>query len=201
MDNLNKIQVVTIKKILPNPNNPRIIKDDNFKKLVKSIKDFPEMLQIRPIIVNSEFMILGGNMRLKACIEAGLKEVPIILADKFTEKQQREFIIKDNVGYGEWDWETLANEWDTDDLNDWGFDMPKWLNDDEKEPDFDLSPIDKGMDTYLNNKIKQITLFLSSEQYEDTINKLDRLMDEKGFDSNTEAILYLINKYYERDIS
>jgi hypothetical protein len=107
-----------------NPNNPRLIKDDNFKKLVQSIKDFPEMLEIRPIVVNADMVILGGNMRFKACKEAGLKEVPIIIADNLTEEQQREFLIKDNVSGGEWDFKMLENEWDTEKLMDWGLDLP-----------------------------------------------------------------------------
>jgi hypothetical protein len=107
-----------------NPNNPRLIKDDNFKKLVQSIKDFPEMLDIRPIVVNADMVILGGNMRFKACKEAGLKEVPIIVADNLTEEQQREFLIKDNVSGGEWDFEMLENEWDTEKLMEWGLDLP-----------------------------------------------------------------------------
>jgi len=109
-----------------NPNNPRLIKDDNFKKLVQSIKDFPEMLDIRPIVVNADMVILGGNMRFKACKEAGLKEVPIIVADNLTEEQQREFLIKDNVSGGEWDWDILANEWDTEQLEEWGLQLPNW---------------------------------------------------------------------------
>lgn len=119
-----KTEKVKIGKIKNNPNNPRLIKDDKFKKLVKSIKDFPEMLEIRPIVVDKDNIVLGGNMRLRACQEAGLKEVHIIQADKLTEKQQREFIIKDNVGFGEWDWDDLANEWDADELEDWGLDIP-----------------------------------------------------------------------------
>ena len=105
--------------IKANPNNPRIIKDGKFKQLVVSIKEFPRMLEIRPIVVNDDMVVLGGNMRLKACKEAGLKEVPIIKASDLTEAQQREFIIKDNVGFGEWDMEALANEWDKDDLEKW----------------------------------------------------------------------------------
>jgi hypothetical protein len=108
-----------------NPNNPRLIKDDNFKKLVQSIKDFPEMLDIRPIVVNQDMIILGGNMRFKACKEAGLKEVPIIVADNLTEEQQREFLIKDNVSGGEWDW-SLLSEWDSEQLEEWGLDIPNW---------------------------------------------------------------------------
>jgi hypothetical protein len=115
---------IDVKKIKPNPNNPRIIKDDKFKKLVQSVKDFPEMLDIRPIVVNKDMIVLGGNMRLKACIEAGLKQVPVIVADNLSEEQQREFIIKDNVSGGEWDWDVLSNEWDYEQLTSWGIDLP-----------------------------------------------------------------------------
>jgi hypothetical protein len=110
--------------IKPNPSNPRIIKDDKFKKLVQSIKDFPQMLELRPIVVNSDNIVLGGNMRLRACIEAGLKEIPVLRADKLTPEQQAEFIIKDNVGYGEWDWDILANEYESESLEDWGISLP-----------------------------------------------------------------------------
>jgi DNA modification methylase len=115
---------VPISQVIPNPTNPRIIKDDKFKKLVKSIEEFPEMLELRPIVVDSNMVVLGGNMRLKACIAAGLKEVPIIVADNLTEQQQAEFIIKDNVGFGEWDWDLLANQWDVEALEDWGLELP-----------------------------------------------------------------------------
>ena len=101
-----KTEKISIKKIKTNPDNPRVIKDNKFKKLVKSIKEFPQMLELRPIVVNDEMIVLGGNMRLKACERAGLKEVPIIKAKDLTEEQQREFIVKDNVGYGDRDWET-----------------------------------------------------------------------------------------------
>jgi hypothetical protein len=121
---------VSINKVKNNPNNPRIIKDDKFNKLVKSIQEFPEMLELRPIVVNDDMVVLGGNMRLKACQEAGLKEVPVIKASNLTEEQQKEFIIKDNVGFGEWDWDILANEWDEKKLEEWGVDLIKhdWNN-------------------------------------------------------------------------
>ena len=115
-------QLVSISKVKPNQDNPRIIKDYKFKKLVQSIKDFPQMLELRPIVVNEDNIVLGGNMRLKACQEAGLTEVYIIQAKDLTPEQQREFIIKDNVGFGEWDWDVLANEWDTEKLEEWGMD-------------------------------------------------------------------------------
>ena len=118
------IKIVDIKTVKPNPSNPRYIKDHKFTQLVKSIRNFPEMLQLRPIVVDSDNIVLGGNMRLKACIEAGLKEVPIIVASELTDEQQKEFIIKDNVGFGEWDWEQLANEWEIEQLLDWGLDIP-----------------------------------------------------------------------------
>ena len=123
---------IALKKLVENGSNPRIIKSGKFKKLVKSIKDFPQMLELRPIIVNEDMKILGGNMRYKACVEAGLEEVPILVAKGLTEEQENEFIIKDNVGYGEWDWDILSNEWNTVELAEWGLDV--WQNiDDEIE--------------------------------------------------------------------
>lgn len=119
-----------IGKVLPNPTNPRVIKDDKFEKLVRSIKEFPEMLQARPIVVDENNIVLGGNMRLKACIAAGLKEVPVYVAPWDSEKNG-EFIIKDNVGYGEWDWDILANEWDASQLEEWGLDV--WVPQTEEE--------------------------------------------------------------------
>lgn len=129
-----------INSIKGNPNNPRLIKDDKFAKLVKSIKEFPEMLELRPIVVNDDMVVLGGNMRLKACIEAGLEEVPVIKASTLTEEQQKEFIIKDNVGFGEWDYAMLANEWNTEELTEWGLDLPDFTAGDEtaEEDDFDV---------------------------------------------------------------
>lgn len=119
-----KIAKVKIGDVKSNPNNPRLIKDDKFNKLVESIKTFPEMLELRPIVVNDDMVVLGGNMRLKACKEAGLKEVSIIKASDLTDEQQREFIIKDNVGFGEWDWGVIANEWDKEQIEEWGLDVP-----------------------------------------------------------------------------
>ena len=124
-------QILKISEIKLNPENPRFIKDDKFKKLVNSIKEFPEMLKIRPIVVNSEMVILGGNMRFKACKDAGLKEIPVIVAKDLTSDQQREFLIKDNVSGGEWDWDALQS-WDADELNEWGLDLPEEKQNDEE---------------------------------------------------------------------
>jgi|TARA_B110000908_G_C10250733_1_gene451881 ParB-like chromosome segregation protein Spo0J len=118
------IEKVKINQIFSNPVNPRTIEKNKFKKLCNSIKEFPEMLKLRPIVVNSDMSILGGNMRYKACQEIGLKEVYIIKAENFTDDQIQQFIIKDNVGFGEWDWDVLANTWDVEKLNDWGLEVP-----------------------------------------------------------------------------
>ena len=125
-------KLFSISDIKLNPNNPRIIKDDRFKKLVQSIKDFPEMLSIRPIVVNKDMVILWGNMRYKACKEAWIKEIPVIVADNLTEEQQREFLIKDNVSGWEWDWDILANEWDKEELEEWGLDV-QFENEEEQK--------------------------------------------------------------------
>ena len=135
------VKKVKLSEIKNNPNNPRILKDDKFAKLVKSIQEFPKMLEIRPIVVNSDMIVLGGNMRLKACKEAGLKEVSIVLADDLTEDEQKQFIIKDNVGFGDWDWEMLANEWEADLLEEWGLDVPDFSVTEEptaEEDDYEM---------------------------------------------------------------
>jgi ParB-like chromosome segregation protein Spo0J len=124
---------MNINLIKINPNNPRICKDHKFKQLVKSIQDFPQMLELRPIVIDENNIVLGGNMRLKACIEAGLTDVPVKQAKELTEKQKKEFIVKDNVGYGEWDWDDLANNWNEQLLNEWGLDLPNFTNNDIKE--------------------------------------------------------------------
>jgi hypothetical protein len=154
-----KTKTVKISDIKSNPNNPRLIKDEKFAKLVNSIKGFPEMLEIRPIVVNSDMIVLGGNMRLKACKEAGLKEIPVIFADDLTEEQQREFIIKDNVGFGEWDWEMIANEWDPEQLDDWG--LETWRTNTD---DIDLDKFFEEDNTEREEKNK-IILEYSEEDY------------------------------------
>ena len=122
---------IKINQVKTNPNNPRIIKNDKFEKLVTSIKEFPEMLKLRPIVVDENMMVLGGNMRLKASKDAGLKEVWIEIAEGLTEEQKKEFIVKDNVGFGEWEWDMLANEWDSVQLAEWGLDV--WQNEDDEQ--------------------------------------------------------------------
>ena len=151
-----KTEKVKISQVKRNTDNPRLIKDNKFHKLVKSIKEFPEMLEIRPIVVNNDMVVLGGNMRLKACQEAGLKEVHIIKASELTAEQQREFIVKDNVGFGEWDWDMIANEWDTEQLDDWGLDLPVDFNvvEEEAEEDDYVEPDNLKVDVVLGDLIE-----------------------------------------------
>jgi hypothetical protein len=195
------MKLVKLSEVKVNPNNPRLIKDDNFKKLVQSIKDFPEMLDIRPIVVNQDMIILGGNMRFKACKEAGLKEVPIIVADNLTEEQQREFLIKDNTSGGEWDFEMLANEWDVEQLSEWGLDVGGFdLDSDELSTDFSLPDGDKA-------PFQQMTFTLADEQAEQIKNAIADIKATEDYkycetlgneNSNGNALYLIIMQWAEQ---
>jgi ParB-like chromosome segregation protein Spo0J len=160
-----QVNKVKISEVKSNPKNPRLIKDDKFRKLVKSIQEFPQMLELRPIVVDENNIVLGGNMRLKACKEAGLKEVYIVKAEGLTELQKDEFIVKDNVGFGEWDWDMLANEWDTELLDEWGLDLPVMLDADE---DLEL----KDLSSTIDNLYRIEVICKDEEHQEKTYNKL-----------------------------
>jgi ParB-like chromosome segregation protein Spo0J len=168
------MKLVKISEVKPNPKNPRIIKDGKFQKLVKSIQEFPDMLNKRPLIVftdvDNKYVVLGGNMRLKACKEIGLKEIPIIVADEWTEEQKNEFLIKDNVGFGEWDWDSLANEWDAEKLDDWGLDLPIIMN----EPS-----LDELIGEEKNKPASMKITFKTVEQLQEAENDIQELIDRK----------------------
>lgn len=149
-----------LKDIRPNPNNPRIIRDERFVKLKNSIEQFPKMMHLRPIVVDASGVILGGNMRLRALQDLGYKEIPdewVKRADDLTEEEKQRFIIADNVGFGEWDFEQLANEWDAEQLSDWGLDFPVWETDKDYGTDFSLPDGDKA-------PFQQMTFTLADEQ-------------------------------------
>ena len=172
-----EIKKLSIKKLIPNSSNPRFIRDDKFEKLVRSVKDFPEMLDIRPIVINKENIILGGNMRYNACLEAGLKEVPTITVD-LTEAQQKEFIIKDNTSGGQWNWDILGNEWSTTDLEEWGMDV--WQA--EEVADYSiLDNDDLGSDLEdMKNGVKRaIQIPFDLEHYDEAF-ELVKFWREKG---------------------
>ena len=169
-----------ISKVKNNPNNPRVIKDDKFEKLVRSIKEFPKMLEIRPIVVNEDMIVLGGNMRLKACKEAGLKEVPIIKASDLTEDEQRQFIIKDNVSGGEWDWEQLASEWDAEKLDEWGLDVPEF----GAEIDYSIlddEDVEDQLNDMTNGVKKAIQIEFEAEHYEEAYELVKFWREQGGY--------------------
>jgi ParB-like chromosome segregation protein Spo0J len=196
-----KTELVSIKLVKSNPNNPRIIKDDKFAKLVASIKEFPKMLEIRPIVVNDDMIVLGGNMRLKACIHAGLKEVPIIKVSDLTEQEQKQFIIKDNVSGGEWDWNMLANEWDVTELEDWGLSVGGFdLNSDDLGEEFSLPDGDKA-------PFQQMTFTLADEQAEQIKNAIEDIKKTEEYkyaetmgneNSNGNALYLIIMQWAEQ---
>ena len=195
-----KTEKIAISKIKLNPNNPRLIKDDKFEKLVQSIKDFPEMLEIRPIVVNDDMIILGGNMRFKACKEAGLKEVSIIKVSGLSAEKQREFLIKDNVSGGEWDWQ-LLNDWDSLELESWGLDLIGFdLDSDELGTDFSLPDGDKA-------PFQQMTFTLADEQAEQIKNAIQDIKETEEYkyaetmgneNSNGNALYLIIMQWAEQ---
>ncbi|MBU6206036.1 MAG: ParB N-terminal domain-containing protein [Bacteroidetes bacterium] len=191
---------IDIKKIKPNPNNPRIIKDDKFMKLVQSLHDLPEMAKVRPIVVNQDMIVLGGNMRLKAMQEAGWKKVPVEVVD-WEEEKQRQFIIKDNVGFGDWDWEQLAKNWDSEQLSEWGLDLPGFdLDSDKLGEDFTLPDGDKA-------PFQQMTFTLADEQAEQIKNAIADIKQTEEYkyaetmgneNSNGNALYLIVMQWAEQ---
>jgi hypothetical protein len=166
-----------ITDLKPNPNNPRIIKDDKFKKLVTSLSEFPEMMEKRPMVcvtdTDGKLYPLGGNMRLRALKELKYKEIPdtwIMLADEWSEEKRKEFTIKDNVGFGEWDFDTLANEWNVEELAEWGLDIPN----------FEIEPTeDELMGVEKQNAATLKITFDSVEQLQKAEIDIQELIDRK----------------------
>ena len=193
------IKKVKIAEVISNPNNPRLIKDDKFKKLVKSIQEFPDMLNVRPIVVNTDMVVLGGNMRLKAIKEAGIKEINIEIVD-WSEDKQKEFIIKDNASFGEWDWSDLANNWDSEELTDWGVDIIGFSNVQDLGEDFSLPNGDKS-------PFQQMTFTLADEQAEQIKNAIEEIKSTEEYkyaetmgneNSNGNALYLIVMQWAEQ---
>ena len=193
-----------IADIKANPKNPRIIKDNKFAKLVKSIKEFPQMLEKRPLIcftdTDGKLVVLGGNMRLKAAKEVGLKELPILLADDWTEEQKAQFLIKDNVGFGEWDWSDLANNWDSKQLEEWGLDIPGFTDVEDLGETFSLPDGDKA-------PFQQMTFTLADEQATQIKNGIEKIKQTEEYkyaetmgneNSNGNALYLIIMQWAEQ---
>ena len=196
----NTIKFINVNDIKPNNKNPRVIKDKKFADLIKSIKEFPEMLQIRPIIINKQNIILGGNMRYRASVEAGLKEVPVKVVNLSKAKEQ-EFMIKDNVSSGLWDWDVLANEWDTANLADWGMDNYMFGANDL---DFNLDEQIEIEEELKDHKITddgyvRFEIVIEEQEKKNLVGLISKI--KKDLDcSSAEAFLHIIKSYnYERE--
>lgn len=193
------IKKVKIAEVKPNPNNPRLIKDDKFRKLVKSIQEFPDMLNVRPIVVNQDMVVLGGNMRLKAIKEAGYKDIAVQIVD-WSEDQQKEFIVKDNASFGEWDWDDLANNWDEEQLVEWGVDA--WVN----KGNDDLLELDAKTEEETSNAPKitdeGYSLFEIVMLHENKVHLFDVLNQVKReflFDKTEDALMEIIRVYENKN--
>ena len=190
---------IAIKKLISNEENPRYIGEAKFKKLVKSIKDFPEMLEKRPIIVDENFVVLGGNMRLKACLKAGFTEVWIEQVKDWTEEQKKEFIIKDNVGFGDWDWDILGNKWVAGDLQDWGLDVPNWETDIEFADDDDIDDEFDYPNDIEKSHVRMIQLFFN-DKTEPIFKQLElKARKELNTDNVTDSVFKLFKQVYGKD--
>jgi hypothetical protein len=175
---------VKLSKLKANPSNPRVLRDEKFAKLKKSMQDFPDMLNYRAIVAvkdtDGKYMVLGGNMRLRALQELGIKEAPVMLADHWTEEQRREFIIKDNVGFGEWDWDALANEWKAEDLDAWGIEVPSFAT----PPDYSIlddEDVQAQLDEMRDGVKKAIQIEFEAEHYDEAYQLVKHFRDAGGY--------------------
>lgn len=193
-----------ISQLKSNLNNPRLIKDDKFKKLCTSIEQFPKMMELRPIIIDENNVILGGNMRFNALKHLGYKELPaewVKQASELTEEQKQEFIVKDNVGFGEWDWDILANEWDTEKLEEWGLDLPGFDLDSDKLgqnftlPDGDKAPFQQMTFTLADEQAEQIKNAIADIKQTDEYKYVETMGNEN---SNGNALYLIVTQWAEQ---
>lgn len=188
--------MIKLNTIKPNPDNPRVIKDGNFKKLQKSIQEFPQMMALRPIVIDDDGVILGGNIRYRALQDSGVKEVPddwIKRASDLTEEQKREFVIKDNVGFGEWDWDVLGNEWDDLALADWGLDVPAF-NDlsDNKSEDQSINALHESIKNTHKVRLCDYDIILTDDEYDMIKKSLDEYVNNNGITAG--YFFYILNQ-------
>jgi hypothetical protein len=177
-----KLKWIDINDLNENPNNPRVIEDGDFDALCESIRSFPKMLELRPIVVNDQMVPLGGNMRLRACKTVGFEKIPVLMASELTEAEQRQFIITDNVSRGQWDWQVLREEWDVEELAEWGIELPELMTDID---------IDKFFEPDINDSIKKFKVILDFS--EDDFNEFNKLLDNHP-GSKENIILNLLRK-------
>jgi hypothetical protein len=208
---------IDINKVFENPKNPRFIRTPKFEDLKTSITEFPEMLKIRPIATDENFVALGGNMRLKAAKELGHKKVWIVVLSDLTAKQQEEFMIKDNQSYGQWDFDVLVDDFDKNDLTNWGFDSwafenleketpnkppekpttkPKKEVDDDYDDNVDKSNLSKTAESYLNSAIRQIVLAFDNETHTQTLEKLKAIGLKYDIEKDNSAVVLKLIEFY-----
>jgi len=208
---LYEIKKVPINSIYKNPSNPRCISESKFQKLVQSIKDVPWMLKLRPIVVNDCNIILGGNQRHRACVEAGMTHVWVIKADKITDAQQRRFILRDNIDFGKYDQEILWKHYTPEEFVKYGGEIellekkavsvdeevkpPPPIGDDVVEPNLDEEGYEESSEEFKNKSVKQVVFFFQTDQYVNVIKDLDDISKKLDCDDNSEVLLHLVQFY------
>lgn len=187
-----KIENIRIDFIQENPNNPRTINNDKMRKLTKSIKEFPEMLEIRPVVIDKNNVVIGGNQRFRAAQAAGLTEIPVIKAEQLTDEQRKQFIIKDNTNMGDWDWEMVLESWNEDELKEWGIDLPDFndnLTNNETYEGLDaLSKLDK----FMSAEVKRMFLVYDAETFVNVVNWFNKMQNKYNVEDNNQVILKLM---------
>jgi hypothetical protein len=188
--------VINLEKLKPNPANPRSITNKQFEKLKKSILEFEDMLQISPVVVDENWVIIGGNMRYKALKDLDIKETPYVKIDGLTEEQKKEFVIKDNVNFGDWDWNVLLNDFPQPKLLDLGLFIPEHLIDNNDERKEDKNTLKEQFDTWLNSDERTVKMFLSNSQWEEVKDQLDTLVETLEVDGYSDVLVVLLDKYF-----
>jgi hypothetical protein len=181
------IKNIPLAELKPNPSNPRVITEVMLSKLEKSIIDFPEMLNVRPLIISKDNTILAGNMRHKVLSKLNYETVPCVYAEELTEQEQKDLLIKNNLSYGEWDWEDIITNWQLDSVKEWGLDIPGFYFDDDEEPDFEFNEE--------LNRIKAIGIVLQKDHYIRMLDELNAIVRREDLADYSDAVLFLINKY------
>ena len=190
---------IHLSKLKANPENPRLITNKQLEKLKRSIMEFDDMLQMSPVVVDEEWTIIGGNMRFKALKELQYQEVPYVKIDGLTEEQKKEFVIKDNVNYGDWDWNVLLNDFPQPKLLELGLSIPEHLVDKKETRETDVNTIKSQFDTWLNSDERTVKMFLSNAQYDEVRDQFSVLASTLGVETHSEVLVVLLEKYFKEN--
>lgn len=187
-----KIEKIRIDFLQENPENPRTINNDKLRKLVKSIREFPEMLEIRPVVVDKNNIVIGGNQRFRAALSAGLTEIPVIKADELTEEQRKQFIIKDNANMGEWDWDMVLETWNEDELKEWGIDLPDFTDNLTNNETYEGLDALSKLDKFMSAEVKRMFLVYDAETFAHVIKWFNRMQEKYNVEDNNQVILKMM---------